>query len=174
VALCRARGIEVVHLRDDSGPKTSPWYAFWLRMNPHGDASADPTAAEDFAAELPGEKVFKSFGCDGVGMDSGLEGYLRRRGRSSVFVCGVTTSCSVHINALGLFLRGYEAFVVGDCCADRTLKVHRSTLQRENRRSYAVCTSEGVRALLDADPDFDLLSGYSYVGANTMQFEMYG
>uniref|UniRef100_A0A7S0AVX4 Isochorismatase-like domain-containing protein n=1 Tax=Pyrodinium bahamense TaxID=73915 RepID=A0A7S0AVX4_9DINO len=172
VALCRARGIEVVHLRDGSAPRISPWHGFWLRMNPNGDASADPAAPEDFAAERAGERVFVGPGYDGVGVDTGLEPHLRAKGRSVVLVCGLTTSCSVHLNALGLFLRGYETFVVGDCCGDRTAKIHQGTLRRECRRSYAVCSLEGVKALLDAGPRFDLLTDFRFVPANTTQFEM--
>eukprot|EP00411_Alexandrium_monilatum_P021297 CAMPEP_0175220126 /NCGR_PEP_ID=MMETSP0093-20121207/19623_1 /TAXON_ID=311494 /ORGANISM="Alexandrium monilatum, Strain CCMP3105" /LENGTH=267 /DNA_ID=CAMNT_0016513623 /DNA_START=19 /DNA_END=822 /DNA_ORIENTATION=+ len=172
VALCRTQGVEVLHLRDGSAPQRSPWYRFWLRMNPGGDASADPTAAEVFAAERPGEKVFVSSGYDAVGVDSGLEPYVHSRGRSVVFICGLTTSCAVHANALGFFLRGYETFVVGDCCGDHSRKMHAGTLRRECRRSYAVCSLQGVRELLAAGPRFDMLADFGLVPTNTTQFEV--
>merc|ERR1712137_1248370 len=101
VRLCRQAGIEVSHLREGSNPVDSPFYAFWQRLNPGKSSVANPSAVEPFAANLDPEKVFVKYCYDGVGVDSGLEGYLKRMGVSKVLVCGLLTSCCVHMNAAG-------------------------------------------------------------------------
>ncbi len=150
--LCRehAPHVEVVHLREGSNARDSPWYGFWQQLNPGCDSAADPERPEPCAREVGDEKVFVKLGYDGVGVDSGLEGYLRARGISTVLVCGLVTSCCVHMNAAGLFLRGYQTFCVEDACGDRTHAMHTESLQREARRSYGVVGSEAVAAYLQA------------------------
>lgn len=155
VEACRRSGaVEVVHLREGSNSKDSPWYAFWLALNPGCDSSADPMLPEPCAADVSGERVFVKFGYDGVGVDSGLVPYLDSRSRENggtpltVLVCGLVTSCCVHMNAAGLFLRGYPTFVVADACGDRTPEMHQESLQRESRRSYAVVERSDVESVL--------------------------
>ena len=148
LGLCRAAApdVEVVHLREGSNARASPWYAFWQELNPGCDSAADPARPEPCAREVGGERVFVKLGYDGVGVDSGLEGYLRARGVSTVLVCGLVTSCCVHMNAAGLFLRGYRTFCVEDACGDRTQAMHTESLRREARRSYGVVGSEDLFA----------------------------
>lgn len=55
------------------------------------------------------------------------------------------------MNAAGLFLRGFEVFVVPEACGDRTEKMSRESLQRESRRSYGVLPIASALQLLD-DP----------------------
>ena len=158
VSKCRQAGVEVVHLREGSNPEKSPWYPFWLRMNPGKDSRADASMPEEAAESMDGEKVFVKYGYDGVGAeDSGLASYLASRGKKVVFVCGLVTSCCVHLNACGLFLKGFEVHVVAEACGDRTEDMHRSTLQRESRRSYAVNALESVERYL-RDPGVDLVA----------------
>lgn len=168
--LCRLKRIEVIHLRDGASVN-SPWYPFWRRMNPTMEYRADPKQSEVFAKPHFDEALFVSQGCDAIGLDCGLEAYLQLRGRCAVLVAGVDTSHAVHANALALSLRGYDTYVVGDCCGDVSLKMHQGTLQRECRRSYAVATLEGVRTLLAKGPTFDLLST-KYVAMNTTQTDL--
>ena len=159
IEMCRvnAPSVEVVHLREGSNAKESPWYDFWQRLNPGRDSSADPSLPEPCAKDIEGERVFVKLGYDGVGVDSGLVPYLRSRNVKSVLVCGLVTSCCVHMNAAGLFLRGYQTFCVEDACGDRTQSMHRESLEREARRSYGVCQTKDValylRALSNASTD---------------------
>ena len=137
---------EVVHLREGSNEDDSPWYSFWKKMNPGKSSSADATieAAEVAAKEINGEKVFVKFGYDGTGVDSGMVSYLDSLSSDTkpmIFVCGLVTSCCVHCNAAGLFLRGYPTFVVADACGDRTVAMHTQHLERESRRCFAVVES---------------------------------
>jgi len=164
----RVAGVEVVHLREGSCSKRSPWYQFWLKMNPGKDSSADPAAPCAFAAELPGERVFTKYGYDGTGDYSGLTQYLLSAGKRAVLVCGLVTTCCVHLNASGLFLRGFHSYVVGDCCGDRTMPLHVASLRRENRRSYCVVDTAAVRVLLANGPSFNLVTR---AAANVTQFE---
>ena len=141
---------EVVHLREGSNADDSPWYEFWQQLNPGCDSASDPALPEPCAREVGREKVFIKLGYDGVGVDSGLEGYLSARKVSTVFVCGLLTSCCVHMNAAGLFLRGYRTFCVADACGDRTMAMHLESLRREARRSYGVIESNDVFTYLQA------------------------
>jgi len=165
---CRNAGIEVVHLREGSNPVDSPWYAFWQRMNPGKSSTVDPLAEEAFSKRDEGEALFIKYAYDGVGVDCGLEDYLRRKGHNKVLVCGLVTSCCVHLNAAGLFHRGYEVYVVGDCCADRSNKIHSWTLSSEARRTYAVISLDDVRRLTQEGPDLDLIA---LAAPNSTQFE---
>ena len=131
LATARKAGIEVVHLREGSNLAESPWYQYWLRMNPGKDSCADATAPCPFAAEVGAEQVFTKYGYDGTGDQSGLCDYLKRRKKRSVLVCGLVTSCCVHLNAAGLFLRGWESYVIDDCSGDRTKEMHDTTLAGE-------------------------------------------
>ena len=157
IATCRNSGlVEVVHLREGSNSTDSPWYSFWQQLNPGCDSSADPNLPEDCAADIFHERIFIKYGYDGVGVNSGLVDYINSRSRQNgqpmnVLMCGLVTSCCIHMNAAGLFLRGYPTFVVSDCCGDRTVRMHIETLQREARRSYAVVEMNDVKQLLDAE-----------------------
>ena len=152
IDLCRSHApdVEVIHLREGSNSNESPWYEFWQRLNPGCDSAADPALPEPCARETGSERIFVKLGYDGVGVDSGLTGYLNARGVKTVFVCGLVTSCCVHMNAAGLFLRGYQTFCVEDACGDRTRAMHTETLRRESRRSYGVVGSEDVATYLRA------------------------
>jgi len=168
----RANGVEVVHLREGSNPTQSPWYRFWQRMNPGKSSAADPLAPlEPCAVEQQGEQVCIKYGYDGTGDHSGLTAYLLRRNKSKVILCGLVTSCCVHLNASGLFLRGFETYVVEDCCGDRTKEMHSSTLQRENRRSYCVVTQADVEKALNEMADGRFLDLVECASSNTTQFE---
>ena len=74
-------------------------------MNPGKNGSADPSQPEDFAATQGDEKLFIKYGYDGI--YSGMSSYLRNQGISKVLVVGLVTSCCVHLNAYGLFDRGF-------------------------------------------------------------------
>ena len=157
ITACRNSGlVEVVHLREGSNSNDSPWYNFWQQLNPGCDSSADPTLPEPCAREKNNEKVFIKYGYDGVGVNSGLVDYVNSRSRQNgqpmnILMCGLVTSCCVHMNAAGLFLRGYPTFVVSDACGDRTERMHLESLRRESRRSYAVIDINNVITLLDAE-----------------------
>ncbi len=47
---------------------------------------------------------------------TGLAGYLRERGLTRVFVCGLATDYCVHFSALDAAREGFEAVVVEDAC----------------------------------------------------------
>ena len=153
---CRSSGVvEVVHLREGSNPTDSPWYEFWQTLNPGCDSSADANLPEACAQDVDGERIFVKYGYDGVGVESGLVRYLDSRSRQNgrpvtILMCGLVTSCCVHMNAAGLFLRGYPTFVVSDACGDRTQQMHLDTLQRESRRCYAVVEQQDVTNALEA------------------------
>ena len=154
---CRFSGaVEIVHLREGSNPQDSKWYEFWSKLNPGCDSSADSNLVEECALDINNERVFVKYGYDGVGVDSGLVRYLDSRSRQNgrplnILVCGLVTSCCIHMNAAGLFLRGYPTFVVADACGDRTQKMHLESLQRESRRCYAVVEKKDVSNALESN-----------------------
>jgi len=153
VSLAReTENVEVVHLREGSNDNVSPWYNFWSKLNPGKSSAADATTAatEPCAQDTDGEKVFVKYGYDGVGVDSGMVSYLEDKysledKKPIILVCGLVTSCCVHLNAAGLFLRGFPTFVVADACGDRTEKMHLEHLKRESRRCFGVVNLEDVR-----------------------------
>ena len=150
--------VEVIHLREGSNGTESPWYSFWSQLNPGKSSAADASTSstEDCAKDINDERVFVKFGYDGVGVDSGLVSYLEQKyseTKPTILVCGLVTSCCVHCNAAGLFLRGYPTFVVADACGDRTVEMHTNHLKRESRRCFAVVDLKDVQSVYDSNND---------------------
>ncbi|MDQ3703535.1 MAG: cysteine hydrolase [Chloroflexota bacterium] len=129
LALCRAEGIEVIHLRVRFRPDGSDWMvAARLRGSipcVQGTSGADTLP---FAREHPGEAVVVKQSYDGF-QAAELPAYLRSTGKRFLLTAGLVTSVCVLFTTAAAAQRGFLTAVVEDCCADRP-EAHEQTLDR--------------------------------------------
>ena len=83
---CRGAGIEVCHVLERANARDSAWHSFWVEMNP-GGCTDSSGAAEVWAAPEQRERQFFKHAYDAIGVDCGLESYLKQ-------VCIVSTRLS--------------------------------------------------------------------------------
>lgn len=109
LALARARGVPVFHIRHSTAPGApifnpeGPFFAFIKEVAPQ-----------------PGETVItKNFPNSFTG--TGLEEKIRAAGRSEVIIAGAMTHMCVSATARSALDRGLRATVVADACATRPL-----------------------------------------------------
>ncbi|MCL4347654.1 MAG: cysteine hydrolase [Candidatus Thermoplasmatota archaeon] len=77
--------------------------------------------------------------------DSDLDGYLRARGVTRLYLFGISTDICVLHTAAGAFFRGYSITVIGDLCASISEENHMKALE-DMKRNYgvAIINSEEV------------------------------
>jgi nicotinamidase/pyrazinamidase len=76
--------------------------------------------------------------------DTGLTGYLRRRGIDRVFLCGLATDYCVAWSALDARREGFETYVIEDAC--RAID-----LQGSLAKAWADMTKAGVKRIESSD-----------------------
>ena len=76
--------------------------------------------------------------------DTGLTGYLRRRGIDRVFLCGLATDYCVAWSALDARSEGFEAYVIEDACRAIDLKGSLA-------KGWADMTKAGVKRINSSD-----------------------
>ena len=76
--------------------------------------------------------------------DTGLTGYLRRRGIDRVFLCGLATDYCVAWSALDARSEGFETYVIEDAC--RAID-----LQGSLAKAWADMTKAGVKRINSSD-----------------------
>ena len=130
LALCRAEGLEVIHVRSRFEPDKSDWmlmYRLRVPVSHHpcvaGQEGEKPLS---FAAAEPGECVFLKQTFDALHTPD-LLAYLRENDKRVLLVAGLVTSICVFFTAASAAQLGFLAAVVEDCCADRPEK-HERTL----------------------------------------------
>ena len=127
LAVARAEGLPVVHLRAQFRADGSNWMArYRLRGSIpciEGTRGADTLP---FAVERPGEVVVTKQTFDGF-LCTGLDDMLRARGIRSLLIAGLVTSTCVLFTAATAAQLGYLVTVVDDCCSD-WLAAHEATL----------------------------------------------
>ena len=127
--LCRAEGIEVVHLRASFKPDMSDWMVkYALRGRIPCIAGTPGIETMPFALEEPGEAVFVKQTFDGF-VNTGLLEYLRGQGKRFLLTAGLVTSTCVLFTTVSGAQSGFLAAVIDDCCADEPL-AHQQTLDR--------------------------------------------
>ena len=146
LALCRAEGLEVIHVRSRFMPDKSDWmlmYRLRVPVSHHpcvaGQQGVEPVA---FAVESPGERVVFKQTFDAL-HTSHLVSYLREHNKRVILVAGLLTSVCVLFTAASAAQLGFLAAVVDDCCADRFEK-HTRTLDEyqfifERTTTEAIC-----------------------------------
>ena len=128
--LCRAEGLEVIHVRSRFKPDKSDWmlmYRLRVPVRHHPCiAGKDGEKPVSFAAREPGEHLVYKQTFDALHSPD-LAAYLRENDKRVILVAGLLTSVCVMFTAASAAQLGFLAAVVEDCCAD-TLKMHQRTL----------------------------------------------
>jgi nicotinamidase-related amidase len=127
LAVCRAEGIEIIHLRARFALDGSDW------MPRHRLRGAIPCIAGTAgvetlpcALEVAGETVIWKQTLDGF-LQPALLRYLQEREKRFLLTAGLVTSTCVLLTTAAAAQRGFLAAVVEDCCADRP-DAHAQTL----------------------------------------------
>jgi nicotinamidase-related amidase len=128
--LCRAEGLEVIHVHSKFQPDKSDWmlmYRLRVPVKNHpciaGQVGAEPVS---FATGEPGEQVIVKQTFDAFHTPD-LIAYLRANDKQFILVAGLLTSVCVFFTAVSAAQLGFLAAVVEDCCAD-SLEMHERTL----------------------------------------------
>jgi nicotinamidase-related amidase len=142
LAVCRAEGIEVIHLRARFAPDGSDWMPRH-RLRGTVPCLAGTAGVETLpcAREVAGETVFWKQSLDGL-LQPALLGYLRGRGKRFLLTAGLVTSTCVLLTTVAAAQREFLTAVVEDCCADRP-DAHAQTLRQydfvfERTSSYRI------------------------------------
>lgn len=126
------------------------------RLHPHSDAQArrSPAAASDWSRLIPELEqqegdvtVFKRQWGAFYGTDLDLQ--LRRRGLTTLVLCGIATEFGVESTARDAYERGYHQILVSDAMTDLTEQSHDNALQRIFPRLGQVRTTDTVVAALE-------------------------
>jgi ureidoacrylate peracid hydrolase len=141
--VCRAAGIEVVHLRAEFRPDASDWMVR-PRLRGRIPCVAGTPGAETlpFARERPGETVLGKQTYDGF-QNPALERHLWANGRRFVLTAGLVTSVCVLLTTASAAQRGYLAAVVEDSCAD-AVEAHEHALRRYGGWLFDRATVDGL------------------------------
>jgi nicotinamidase-related amidase len=127
--LCRAEGIDVVHLRAKFRKDKSDWMVRYLFQDTIPCVAGTAGAKHfDFAAEAGDEPVIIKQTFDGF-LNPELSSALEAAGKRYLLVAGLVTSVCVLLTAAAAAQRGYLVSVVEDCCADKP-EAHVHTLER--------------------------------------------
>lgn len=118
------------------------------------DAAMNPGALPpdwaDLVAELdrqPDDYIVTKK-CFGAFLGTQLDGYLRSRGVTQVFVGGISTSVGVESTARSAYDLGYNVVLVSDAMMDSNPEAHQFTVEKIFPRMAEVDTTENVLALL--------------------------
>ena len=79
-----------------------------------------------------------------------LESWLRYESIDSLIVVGISTSGCVRAGVLDGFNHNFRVTVIGDCCGDRSERVHRSNLFDMDMKNADVEPLDAVLAELEA------------------------
>ena len=146
LSLCRAEGLEVIHVRSRFKPDKSDWmlmYRLRVPVSHHpcvaGQEGEKPAA---FAAREPRELVVFKQTFYALHTPN-LVPYLRENDKRVILVAGLLTSVCVLFTAASAAQLGFLAAVVEDCCADSPEK-HERTLD-EYQFMFDRTTTDAIR-----------------------------
>lgn len=129
LTLCRAEGIEIVHLRASFNPDMSDWMPrYKLRGRIPCVQGTAGVETLPFALDRPGETVIVKQTFDGFHKPELLQ-YLGRRQKRFVLTAGLVTSVCVFLTTASAAQNGFLTAVIEDCCADQP-HAHEQTLDR--------------------------------------------
>ena len=126
----------------------------------HRRAAAQPTLIENtWGAQThervaPGAQDFVLTRCVGVDGSYGTQLYpvLRMLQRDALMICGVSTNLAVEGIVRASVNRGFEMFVIEDCCASFPDEWHEFSIKNIMPLLATVTSSEAVLARLGAPP----------------------
>lgn len=130
--ICRAQGIEVVHVRTrfpaarENRPNS--FNAVFGDRIPCIEGT-DGERPLRFAAERESERVFYKSTFDGFS-NSSLSAYLDSRNKGHVLLAGLTTDACVLSTCFSAFNHGYRVTLVKDCCGSAPAAAHNFVASR--------------------------------------------
>ncbi len=129
LALCRAEGIDVVHLHAAFKPDRTDWMLRY-RLGDGIPCVAGTPGAEVLpcARPAPGEQVFVKQTFDAF-LQPDFARWLDASDKRILLLAGLQTSVCVLLTAAAAAQRGFLACVVEDCCADQA-DAHAQTLAK--------------------------------------------
>lgn len=127
LTLCRAEGIEIIHLRAVFKPDMSDWMLRY-KLRGHIPCVQGTAGVETlpFALDNPGETVITKQVFDGFHNPELLQ-YLRQKRKRFVLTAGLVTSVCVFLTTASAAQNGFLTVVIEDCCADQP-RTHEQTL----------------------------------------------
>lgn len=136
LTLCRAEGIEIVHIHAGFEPDMSDWMLTY-KLRGHIPCVLGTSGVETlpFALDSPGETVIDKQTFDGFHQPELLR-YLRQSGKRFVLTAGLITSVCVLFTTVSAAQNGFLTAIVQDCCADhpeqheRTLDTYQFIFER--------------------------------------------
>jgi biuret amidohydrolase len=146
---CRARHIEVIHLRFGSFSGTGSDCSQPFRRSGHEAAAWDCSdqIIDAAVAPHPGEIVMNKVS-SGAFNGSDLDALLRRLGIDTLIVTGLVTASCVESTIRGAADCGYNVFVASDACADWTDQQHELSLAILGRWFATVLEAERILRLI--------------------------
>lgn len=141
----RSQGFPIVHIRAEYNVESSPWIPWFYEISQRTYRPTLPTSIS-WAKELEDEKVIIKHTFDGF-LGTDLESYLKEKGIERVFICGLLTSACVLATTVGAFFRGFETYLVSDCCGDRSVEKHESILKMYGNYYFRVITEAEITLL---------------------------
>ncbi|WP_163831654.1 isochorismatase family cysteine hydrolase [Spartinivicinus ruber] len=125
----RNNKVPIIHIREKDNSQKSTWISWWNKLHPPGNVALGEGSPEPYAKELNNEKVFIKWTYDlfhSIGDE--FEAYLKDNNIKRLYMCGVLTKACVMFSASSAFCKGYEVYVLEDCCADRDRAHHDAVL----------------------------------------------
>lgn len=129
LSVCRAEGLDVLHIRARFKQDGSDWMARYRLLGSLPCIEGTPGAeVMSCALSLPHEPVLykQTYDCF---CNPEVEAWLQQRGKRYVLVAGLVTAVCVLLTGASAAQRGYLAAIVEDCCADQA-GAHAIVLER--------------------------------------------
>ena len=126
VDFARRNHMLIIHIYADYNEDDTLWYDkgfLPFRDNPPDLDIVQPLEHEKIIHKSTANAFYKTT----------LDEYLRSKRIRRVYGCGLVTSVCVLNTIHGAYNRGYETFVVGDCCADYPVALHHLIIDRYSR-----------------------------------------
>ncbi len=120
----RERGALIIYVNDahrDTDPEIKIWGAHAMQ-NEYGSKVVEDIAPSE------GDIVIEKHTYDGF-LFTDLESVLISHGVKKVYIVGVATDICVMHTAYGAFARGFDVYVVEDCCAGTTNDAHAHAIE---------------------------------------------
>ena len=142
--ICRAEGLDILHVRARFKPDGSDWMARYKLLGSLPCIQGTPgERVMPCARELPGEAVLLKQSYDSF-CNPDVNAWLRRNGKRYVLVAGLVTAVCVLLTGASAAQRGYLVAIVEDCCADQA-GAHDMVMERYTNVMERV-TADGIVA----------------------------
>ena len=140
----RDRNMFIIHANEKDDKEKSKWMPWWYTLHPLGFGDGHGDIAP-FAKPLPNEVLFTKHTFDlfaSVGDEFDI--YAQKHQINRLYFCGVLTKACVMFSANSAFLRGYEVYVLEDCCGDRSVTEHKAVLNLYDQYHIKVINSNNL------------------------------